>query len=236
MIRICSVQLVLKGDDFVGGIEAVASGIAAHEAELKQLMVEKDAIIAEKDVVIIQERTASKERDNMIGKLEYAIVSMVQPDEIAELEVRLSLSEAKNELERRKARHFCLQAAAVNAAKQTLQYQVDSDSAVIKGLQVLLDTARGSVETTLAQERSASYENLKVQKADAFCLGFEEGSRPLNERNIKSPKKYQEQIGMFEAVNRFVSTPANLEPPEITSVASPSFNPDSFFASSEPSQ
>ena len=172
----------------------------------------------------------------MIRKLEDVIVSLAGPDEINELKVRLSLAEAENELERRKARHFRLQAAATNTAKQTLQYQIDSDSMIIKGLQALLDTARGSVETTLTQEKVVSDQNLKVQKADAFCPSFEEGSRPSGEKNIKSLEEYKEQIGLFETVDRFVSTPANLRPPKSSLVGSSSFNPDSFFATSEPSQ
>ena len=166
----------------------------------------------------------------MIEKLEDFIVFMAQPDEVTQLKARLSLLETEKELEGRKAHHFCLQAAAANAAKQTLQYWVDSDPAVIEGLQALLDTSRGSIETTLAQERSTSDQNLKVLKADAFRLGFH--ARPLNKRNIKSLVEYEEQIGLFEAIDRFVSTPVNLWPPEISSVASPSFNLD---GSSEPS-
>ena len=164
-------------------MQAVASGIVAHETELKKLMAEKDAILAE--------------RDDIIGKLEAVIASSARPNEINKLKSRLSLVKAEKELERRKACHFWLQVAAANATKQTLQYQVQSNSEVIKRLQSLLGIARNSGETTLAQERTAVDQNLKVQKADTFRARFEEGSRPPNERSIKSPIEYEEQIGFI---------------------------------------
>ena len=45
-------------------------------------------------------------------------------------------------------------------------------------------------------------QNLKVQKANVFRAGFEEGSRLPNEMSIKSPEKYAEQIGLYENVDR----------------------------------
>ena len=85
-------------------------------------MVKKDAIIAEKDAIIIQKTTALEDIDDMIGKLEAVIVSLAGPEQIDELKAHLSLMEAEKELERRKARHFRLQVTAANAAKQTLQH------------------------------------------------------------------------------------------------------------------
>ena len=114
--------------------------------------------------------------------------------------------------------------------------KAQSDAEYVKGLQALLETARNSIESALAQERAIADQNLKVQKADAFHTGFEEGSRLPAEMSIKSPEEYEEQIDLFGTVDRFVSTPSNLRLLESSLVVSPSFNPDSFFATSEPSK
>ena len=74
---------------------------------------------------------------------------------------------------------------------------MQSDSEVIKGLQSLLNTTRNSMESTLAQERAAADQNLKVQKTDTFRARFEEGSGPPNEMSIKSPDEYEEHIGLY---------------------------------------
>ena len=114
--------------------------------------------------------------------------------------------------------------------------KAQSDAEYVKGLQALLETARNSIESALAQERAIADQNLKVQKADAFHTGFEEGSRLPAEMSIKSPEEYEEQIDLFGTVDRFVSTPSNLRLLESSLVVSPSFNPDSFFATYDPSQ
>ena len=100
----------------------------------------------------------------------------------------------------------------------------------------MLDTSRNSVEADLAQERTVSDQAMKVQKADAFRTSFEEGSRLPTKRSIKLPEEYEEQLGIFEVVDRFISTPANPHLPDSSLVPSPSFNPDSFFATLDPSK
>ena len=100
----------------------------------------------------------------------------------------------------------------------------------------MLDTSHNSIEAALAQERATVDQATKVQKADAFRSRFEEGSRLPAERYIKSLEEYEKQIGLFEVVDRFVNTLANLHLPNPSFVASPNFNADSFFATSNPSQ
>ena len=91
----------------------MASGIIAHEAELRKLIAERDAIIAEKNAALT-------EMDDDIYNLEALVASSVGPDEISLFNSRLSQDEAEKELERRKARHFRLQVVIALAAKQTL--------------------------------------------------------------------------------------------------------------------
>ena len=221
----------------MGGLRAVASSILAREAELKKLMVGKDALIAEKNValsekdVVIAAKDAAlaevnsvvAERDDMIDKLEALVASSAGQEELGLLQSQLSSAKAEKELERRKALYYKVQMAAAIAAKQCVQNQIQYDSKLIKDLQSALNIARNSAESTLAHERTAADQNLKVQKSKSFRIGFEEGSRPANERSIKSPEDYDEQIGLYDNIDPLLD-------------GSPGFDPDSFFATSDSPQ
>ena len=200
------------------------------------MIAQRDALLAEKEVIIAKNMVLLEERDGVISSLEGVIATSAGSQEFEDLKAHVSLVEAEKELEHRKARHFWLQVTTVTAAKQVLQLKIDSSVEYARGLQGLLDTSRSSIEAVLTQERATADQAIKVQKADAFRSGFEEGSRLPAERSIKSPKEYEEQIGFFEVVDRFVSTPADLQFSDPTLVASPSFNTDSFFVTSDPSQ
>ena len=200
------------------------------------MIAERDALSVEREVVLTKKVALLEEKNDVIGILESVISASAGPREIEELKARLSLLKAEKELERHKARHFRLQVASTTAAKQAIQLKLDSNVEYAKGLRGLLDTLRNSVEAALAQERATADQAMKVQKADAFCNGFKEGSRPPVEWRIQSPEEYEEQIGFFKVVDRFVSTPANLHLPDPSLVSSPSFNPNSFFATSDSSQ
>ena len=92
MVVVCSVYLVSNRDDFVRGLRAVAAGIVARKAELKKLMAEKDATIAENVAALAK-------RDDIIGKLEALVPSSAGTDEINELKSLLTLAEAEKEFE-----------------------------------------------------------------------------------------------------------------------------------------
>ena len=55
-------------------------------------------------------------------------------------------------------------------------------------------------------------------------------------RGASSPKDYDENIGLYDNIDLFVSTRACLPPFDSLLIGSPSFDPDSFFAMPDPAQ
>ena len=94
------------------------------------------------------------------------------------LKSRLALAKAEKELKHRKVLYYKVHVAIALASNQCLQNQIQSNSKVINNLQSALNSARDSAEATLAHERTAANQNVKMQKSNAFHSGFEEGSCP----------------------------------------------------------
>ena len=180
---------------------------------------------------------ATKGNDFAAGMRDVASGIIAREEELKSIlagkDVEIAKLKAERDLAARKCLHFKAQFDSASANKQYLLNQVKAKDDLVKDLQSALTTATSSSQSAAEHEKMAFEQRLKEKQCEAFRSGFSEGSRPVQDRTIKSPEDFEEQIGLYHYVDRSIGTPAHLPSFESSLVGSLSFDPNSFFATQD---